>query len=62
MLDTGRVVLTPANHRLPGAPTPLVKNMIKMGTWQDTPAETSGHPWALPIGTSLVGLAMSVLH
>lgn len=61
MLETGWAVLTPAKPILPGAHTVLVKNMMAMGTWQDTPAGTSGHPWGLPIGAILVGPEMSVL-
>lgn len=51
----------PAKHGLLGAPTALVKNMMGMGTQQDTPAGTSGHPQGLPIGAILVGLEMLVL-
>lgn len=32
------------------APTALVKNMMEMGTWQNTLAGTSGHDWSPPIG------------
>lgn len=61
MFETGWAVLTPAKPTLPGAPTVLVKNMMAMGMWQDTPTGTSGHPWGLPIGAILVGLEMTVL-
>lgn len=61
MLQTDWAVLTPAKSTLLGAPPVLVKNMMAMGMWQDTPAGTSGHPWGLPIGAILVGLEMLVL-
>lgn len=61
MPETGWAVLTPAKHILSFAPTTLVKNMMAMGTWQGTPAGTSGHPRGPPIHAILVRLTMSVL-
>lgn len=61
MPERGWAVLTPAKHILLGAPTALVKNMMEMEMWQDTPARTSGHPWGLPIDAILVELEVSVL-
>lgn len=61
MPERGWAVLTPAKHILSGAPTALVKSMMEMEMWQDTPAGISGYPWGLPIGTILVELEVSIL-